>query len=326
MKHFFTKLDNFINQSQNIVLSAHERPDGDALGALLGLSYHLEERGKQVVCFVNDPPPAYFNFLDTQKIINDKEIISNLNYDLVIFLDIGDVKRSYLSSLLSNNANKPIVLSIDHHPTILEYRGNKIVHEYLINPEASSTSEIIYHFLKHINAPISRPMATSLLTGILTDTGGFSNLATTTSSIDAAAKLLGQGALLQEITDRTLKNKTLPILKVWGVALSRLQKDPKTGIVSTAIFLKDLEDCGADLGAIDGIANFLNYLQDATAALLLKELPDGLINGSYRTTTPGVDVSEMAAQFGGGGHAKSAGFTVPGRIEQTPSGWQVVSA
>jgi phosphoesterase RecJ-like protein len=161
------------------------------------------------------------------------------------------------------------------------------------------------------------------LTGILTDTGGFSNMATTTRSMEIASRLLLHGALIQEVNDNTWKNKSLHGLQLWGRALSRLKRNPKTGIVSTAIFQKDFVECGAPNDAIEGIANFLNSLEDAAAALLLKEMPDGLINGSYRTTAADMDVAKLAGRYGGGGHIRAAGFTTPGRIIETDIGWEI---
>lgn len=324
MTHFFRQLDDLFEKSRHVLVTSHDRPDGDAVGAVLGLAHHLAGRGKPHTCFINDAPAAYFDFLDIERITSDLEQVKGLNADLVVLLDMGDVSRSPVASALLNKTSRPVVINIDHHPTRLELDGQTVVDHSLIDQAASSTSEILYRYLTAVGAPIGQSLATSLLTGILTDTGGFSNLGTTIRSMQAAADLLNHGALIQEITERTLKNKSLPSLKLWGRALSRLKQDPSTGLVSTAVFQKDLVDCDAPPEAIDGIANFLNSIQDAEAALLLKETPDGLISGSYRTTQPHVDVSRLAAHYGGGGHAKAAGFTVAGRIEETADGWQVV--
>ena len=317
MTHFFRQIDGLIEKSRHVLVTSHDRPDGDAVGAVLGLAHHLASRGKSHTCFINDAPAAYFDFLDLDKITSDPEQITNIKPDLVVLLDIGDVNRSQVASALLTKTPRPVVINIDHHPTRLELDGQTVVDHSLVDQGASSTSEILYRYLTTIGAPIGQSLATSLLTGILTDTGGFSNLGTTIRSLQDAADLLNHGALIQEITERTLKNKSLPSLKLWGRALSRLKQDPSTGLVSTAIFQKDLVDCDAPPESVDGMANFLNSIQDAEAALLLKETPDGLISGSYRTTQPQVDVSRLAARYGGGGHAQAAGFTGRGPIQET---------
>ncbi len=324
MTHFFRQLDSLFEQSNHVLITSHNRPDGDAVGSVLGLAHHLDGRGKSYTCFIDDAPASYLNFLDTEKIVSDPARLSQINPDLAILLDIGDINRSRVTDKFLTRGPRPVTVNIDHHPTRLELNGQSVADHSLVDREASSTSEILYRYLTAVGAPVGRSVATSLLTGILTDTGGFSNLGTTIRSLQAAADLLNHGALIHEITERTLKNKSLPSLKLWGRALSRLKQDPSTGLVSTAIFQKDLADCDAPPDAVDGIANFLNSIQDAEAALLLKETPDGLISGSYRTTQPQVDVSRLAARYGGGGHAKAAGFTVSGRIQETENGWQVV--
>ncbi|USN53586.1 MAG: bifunctional oligoribonuclease/PAP phosphatase NrnA [Candidatus Nomurabacteria bacterium] len=326
MEYFAPKLQALLQNARHILLTAHERPDGDAIGAMLGLSHYLEQMGKSHLCFSNDRPAPYFDFLDIQRISSNPDDLRTQDFDVIVLLDIGDVKRTQATELLLKGEKKAQVVCIDHHPTRLEYEGRNVVDHAHINVQASSTAELIYSFLTHVGAPITRAMATSLLTGILTDTGGFANLATTPSAMGAAAELLERGAVLKEINDGTLKNKSLAMLRLWGIALSRLQRNVETGIISTALFQKDFLECGVDVDAVDGFANFLNGLDDAKAAFFLKELPDGLISGSYRTTQEGVDVSKMAAEYGGGGHVKAAGFTTPGTIIETPQGWTIKPA
>lgn len=321
MTEAYQALNTLILGAGRILLTAHEHPDGDSIGALLALSYALDWRKKDWVAFTNDPPPDYFSFLDIGRISSDPGVLRPGQFDLVIFLDVGDVKRTAATGAVLTGPNGPRVVNIDHHPTTTIYQGASVVDLNIVIRTLSSTSEILYDFFRTINVPVTRPMATSLLTGILTDTGSFSNLGTTIGSMRTASQLLTRGALIQEVTNRTWKNKSLAMLKLWGRALSRLKRNETTGVVTTAIFQTDLAECGVDNQAAEGIANFLNSLEDATAALLLREMPDGLVNGSYRTTAPDVDVAKIAAQYGGGGHVKASGFTAAGRIVETDLGW-----
>lgn len=314
-----------IDDSRTVLITTHERPDGDAVGALLGLSYILEALGKSWVAFSDDAPPEYFHYLDLRRITTDPSILRAGQFDLVILLDIGDVKRTRATAALLANPDRPRTAVLDHHATTLEFNGTLVIDLAIVYPKVSSTSEILYEFCRENDIVMSRNLATCLLTGILTDTGGFSNMATTTRSMEIASRLLMHGALIQEVNDNTWKNKSLKGLQLWGRALSRLKRNPKTGIVSTAIFQKDLSECQTTNDSIEGIANFLNSLEDATAALLLKEMPDGLVNGSYRTTAPNVDVARLAGQYGGGGHVRAAGFTTPGRIIETEVGWEIAT-
>ena len=119
-------------------------------------------------------------------------------------------------------------------------------------------------------------------------------------------------------------NQSIGMLKLWGRAFSRLTKSKFTNIVMTVITQKDFEECEVENDSAEGVANFLNNLHGAKAVLVLKEQKNGIIKGSLRTTQDGVDVSGFARIFGGGGHKKAAGFSINGKIIETPTGWRIV--
>ena len=159
-------------------------------------------------------------------------------------------------------------------------------------------------------------MSTALLTGIITDTGNFTNSATTPSAMLVASELLRTGGNLNVINQNTVYNQTLGSLKLWGTALSRLTRHDDQNITYTYITQKDLMECDVNDNETEGIANFLNNLDGGNISMILKETKDGQIKGSLRTTSDQHDVSSMAKQLGGGGHKKAAGFTVGGTIEE----------
>jgi phosphoesterase RecJ-like protein len=153
------------------------------------------------------------------------------------------------------------------------------------------------------------------LTGFITDTDSFTNAATSADAMAASGELLRHGGNLHQITGSTIKNKTIPSLKLWGIALSRLQKNEPLNLTYTYITQQDLKDNQANDGELEGIANLLNNLEDTHIAMVLKETTDKKIKGSLRTTRSDVDVTEIAKKMGGGGHKKAAGFVVEGTIE-----------
>lgn len=319
----FAQIRKLLQGARRAVLAVHERPDGDALGAMLALAEHLRSQGKQVITFSRDPIPESFTFLPgSERVVRQAPVLADT--DVVVLLDCGDVERTNLS-FEQRRDGQPTVVNIDHHPTRTLFRGKDIVDVNHIDTRASSTCELIYEYLLATEAPITKPIATCLLTGICTDTGSFQNLATTDTCLAAAAKLLIYGANLPKIIEATYKNKSVGVLKLWGRVLMRLKKDEVTGIVTTVVRQQDLDDCGVDQTAAEGVSNFLNGLGEARVTLVLKEEPDGIIRGSYRTTKSDVDVSALAAAYGGGGHAKAAGFTVKGQLEETPTGWRVIT-
>jgi phosphoesterase RecJ-like protein len=147
------------------------------------------------------------------------------------------------------------------------------------------------------------------------------NLATTGSSVDAASDLLKRGVNLPDLSKRTMNNRSLATLKMWGKALERLQQTPY-GLVYTVLTQEDLAAAGTD--GSEGISNFLNSLDqetDARVILVLTQRDETTVKGSFRTTHPQVDVSKLAQAFGGGGHKKAAGFAVQGKLVETPGGW-----
>jgi len=193
-----------------------------------------------------------------------------------------------------------------------------------VETDAASTTDILFRIFNHNRFRINKEIATCLLTGIITDTGSFSNLATTPQSISNASELLINGARAKDIINNALTKQSIGVLKLWGRAFSRLIKNSHTNIAITVVTLKDFKECGVENESAEGIANFLNNLNGAKAILVLKEQSDGTIKGSLRTTQDNIDVSKLARVLGGGGHKKAAGFTIKGKIEETKGGWKIV--
>ncbi|MBU1148933.1 DHH family phosphoesterase [Patescibacteria group bacterium] len=311
--------DNFV-KAKNILIVIHQNPDGDAIGSGLSLASYFKGKDWPHTIFSLDAPSKQFDFLPDIEVINSKQdVFVYTDFDLVAILDSGDLRYAGVEELINKiPGSRPLLINIDHHHT------NQLFGDLnLVDPAASSTAEILFNFFDDLRIDINQNMATNLLTGILMDTGTFSNPATTIDSLSSSAKLLIQGGKLPQIISHAVKNKELATLKLWGKALSRLKKNNKTGFVTTAITQKDMEECQTNEEATEGVSNFLNNLSDTKAVIVFRELGDGMIKGSLRTTDDLIDVSEIATMFGGGGHKKAAGFTVKGKLEETVDGWQV---
>lgn len=314
----FEKAHQLLKNANKIVIVAHQRPDGDTIGSALALSEYLKHLEKDHEIFCLHQSPEQLSFLKgAHEFKTDPDIIVSGDHDLVVCLDSGDLAYAGIEKHLKQKNNPHTVINIDHHATNTHYG-----HVNIVDAKASSTSELIYHLLSHVDFPISKSMATSMLTGIITDTGGFSNLATTSTALDVASKLLSRGARIWDIQANTSKNKSVTALKLWGIALSRLTRHP-SGIVVTVLTKEDVTKYNADSESLEGIANFLNSVEGARAIMVIREEDEGKIKVSLRTTQPDVDVSAIAKLCGGGGHKKAAGFTINGRIIKTESGWQI---
>jgi phosphoesterase RecJ-like protein len=313
------KLEQLILVAKKTLVMVHQKPDGDALGSGLAFCEFLDTLGKTNDFFALGPITSSADFLPgRRKIKSDFDEITLSDYDLIVILDCGDLKQTGIEEALRALPLEFPIINIDHHQTNENFGVLNIV-----DPESSSTAEIVFSLFEQLNFLFSKDSATLLLTGLITDTANFSNPATTFSSLEAAGRLLARGAKLGEISSNVLQNKSLDVLKFWGTILSRLTENKELGIVTTVITREDLELANLDEEALEGVTNFLNNLKGAKMVLVLKALEDGKIKGSFRTTTPGVDVSRLAKTFGGGGHAKAAGFTIPGKLVKIEGGWKI---
>ncbi len=307
---FFQKL----RAAQHVLIVPHSipNPDGDCLGSALACWHYCQHIGTAATVFCSHDTPEQLSFLPGHEhIVHDPAAIAQTPYDLVLIVDFGELSRSGLADELQAAQRAGIdFMMVDHHATGHDDVGNPKI----VIPEASATCEMIYSLFADEGITISKDMATCLLTGLITDTQNFTNGATTVGSLHAAAELVRAGARPHEVIDRTWKNKQVKILQLWGKILLRLHEDPQTGIVKTAIMLKDLEDAGVPLDAADGMSNFLNNLGTAKAVMVLRQEQGGKVKGSMRTTHRDVDVSVIAQQYGGGGHKMAAGFLTDGEI------------
>jgi bifunctional oligoribonuclease and PAP phosphatase NrnA len=311
----FHTLNYVIRESERILLFAHSRPDGDTTGSVLAFESYIKNLGKFVDIACTDPFPEYLrNFTDTD--FHFPERLDLKSYDLVIACD--SVERGFQKYLHEFKDDQVIAL-IDHHPDITIKKDINIIdHRY------SSVCEIIYDFFSFNDIEIGKDIATFLLIGIISDTGIFQHSNTTPKLMGIASQLMKKGAPMTKIVNTTFSYKNLPTLKLWGKAFEKAKVNPKNGMIVSVITQKDVEECEATSEDIGQVAGILNTVPGTNFALVLTEREDGIVKGSLRSEDyKGVDVSRIAAQFGGGGHKLASGFEVKGKIVETPSGWEI---
>jgi len=307
-----------IKQAKNIFLATHERPDVDAVASVCAFIEFLENLNIPYFAYAPNKPPFQFSFIPHMEKINyEKESFNLDNYDLIIVLDCGNLKRTKLHEEIKNRNADQYLIEIDHHIKTEDGADLEIR-----EPNLSSTTELVHKFFKANKIKINKNIATCILSGILTDSGNFIYQSTSDKTIEISGEMLKYGANLPQIIENTWRNKSLSALKIWGTALSRLELNKKYGIAFSVLTLEDIE--GVDEEDLEGISNFLGNLEGAKAVMLLREQKDGTIRGSLRSAHPTVDVSVLARRLGGGGHAKASGFTIEGKLEKTESGWIIV--
>jgi len=318
MKNFsqeFHTLNFTIKNSENILIFAHSRPDGDTTGACFALAQYIMKLGKKtdIACF--DPLPDYL-----KNIIEDEfkypDHIELSQYKLIIAADSVDRGFNKIKGQLVENQ---IIALLDHHPDITTSGDINI-----INPSFSSVCEIVYEFFTFNKIEINRKMATGLLLGILGDTGMFQHANTTPHALEIASHLMRLGAPLSKIVQTSFSNKKICTLKLWGKAFEKARINSKSGMIYTILTQKDIADCNASTEDIAQVSGILNTVPGTRFALILSEREDGIVKGSLRSEEyKGVDVSHIAAQFGGGGHKLASGFEIKGKIIETAEGWKI---
>ncbi|MEK7655583.1 MAG: DHH family phosphoesterase [Patescibacteria group bacterium] len=307
-----------INDAERILLISDGAPDGDSIGATTAMLGWLLGEQKHVEAFSIEPLPRSLAFLDhAHRITGDTGVFDN-HYDLVLTFDASDPKRSGITEHLPRLHKPAHVVVFDHHATNPLYGDTNAVFT-----DASSTCEIMHRFFEENGVRIDACMATSLLTGITYDTSSFTNGATTISGMNMAAQLFRAGARHTDIIKSLIQNKSVDSLKLWGLALSRLHYDKSRDLATTYFLADDLKAPGSE-ETVEGLSNFLNFVcADSDTILVLRETKDGQVRGSIRSI--GRDISKLAAQYGGGGHKKAAGFSVKGKIEVTENGPRIIT-
>ena len=316
--HFMTSdFANNVSQARDLLAAAarvviicHRNPDGDAIGSLLGLCLLIEKQfpGKQVALHCKDGVPETFNYLPSIA-RTDPHDPTMQEGDVLVFLDSAEPKLTEMheSSPELFGDTYPSIC-IDHHPTNSRYALVNIV-----EPEASSTCEIIVNIADHIGWEITSDAGTALLTGVYTDTGGLLHSNTSAAVYRTVARLLRSGARRQQIVQEVFRTSKLSTLKLWGRVLEKISLNDAGGAIS-AVTEGDFRATGADYSELTGAIDYVNTIPGMRFSLILSQR-NGTVKGSLRTLRDDIDVSKMAGQFSGGGHRKAAGFSLPGKLE-----------
>ena len=304
------QINEQVKQANHILLIPHQNPDGDALGSCTAFMEYLKCLGKRHTAYCATGITPRLSYLaHAQRITSEAAIWQDRTIDLIIVFDSGDLRYAGVADKIAQLPTSVRIVNIDHHITNERYGQLNFV-----LPHASSTAEVLYHFFTGNNISLNANLATSLLTGILTDTDNFTNAATSGKTLAIGHNLLLRGADMQTITVSVFKDKTINTLKLWGVIFARLQKHGTLDLAHTYVLPTDLAEHNVAESDIEGIANYTNNISDARVTLVLKVLADGKVKGSFRTTRDDTDVARIAKALNGGGHKKAAGFTLDGPV------------
>lgn len=292
-------IQTLLQNAQTVLVLSHIRPDGDAVGSLLGLGLALQDAGKDVTMVLSDGVPSNFRHLTGSNLITRRD---KGNSDLIVTVDCADVART--GNILSE---RPVDLNIDHHITNQNFGKLN-----LVDPTAVATSAILASLLPELGLPLNRPIAEALLTGLVSDTIGFRTSNMTPDALRIAAELMEYGANLPELYHQALVQRSFHAVRYWGQALTRLQK--KDRMIWTTLTLEDRKVASYPGNDDADLNHILSTIEAADIAVLFVEQNNNHVKVSWRSQ-PGYDVSKIALKFGGGGHPAASGADIPGNLE-----------
>ena len=289
-----------VEHGQRFLVSAHARPDGDAVGSILACSMILEQLGKQVEMVSCDRVPLIYRSLPCSSVIRQVSRVEG-DYDAVILLECDGVERSRLRGL-----DGRFLINIDHHVS-----GRTFANINWIDTEACAVAEMVYQLAIAAGARITPEMATCLYTAVLTDTGSFCYDGTDAHTFELAAELVRHGARSAAIAKDVYFSHPTSKMMLLGAALSNLRREGRMAWmwVTHDDMLRNNaaeEDC-------EGLVNYAIAIAGVDVAIFLRELSNHHVRLSLRSKGD-VNVARIAERFGGGGHQHASGCTLEGPL------------
>ncbi len=301
-------LDNIleeIKKAETIAIMAHETPDGDAIGSCLAMKLALKQLGKNADVIIREVPQI-FDFLPGREEIKMDSDIEK--YDLAISLDCADFKR-LVGNEYFERAKQTIV--IDHHGSNKMYGDINFV-----NPVAPACCQILIGMFQYFNINIDKELGTCILTGIITDTGGFRYSGVTPETFEFTADLLQKGVNVSDIYKRVLDTRTKANFELMKRIIDRMEFLEDGKVTFTYITNKDLEEVNAGIGDHEGLVEVGRDVEGVEVSVFIRQKDDDI--NSYKISMRSndyVNVSDVCLMFGGGGHEKAAGAVIQGDIE-----------
>jgi bifunctional oligoribonuclease and PAP phosphatase NrnA len=292
-----------IKDSQTIAIAGHIRPDGDCVGSQLGLTLALQNEGKKVFCWNEDVIPQKYRFLDRNEIIQRPK--RGLKFDCVIATDAASFER--LGVVGECVTDRKLFINIDHHESNTRYADLNWV-----SARESSTGELIFRLLQTAKWPVTKPIADCLFTAVSTDTGSFQYPSTRPGTYHVAGELVRRGADLAKITDEVYQSYPLSRARLLRHVYSHFHLTHNNQIAYFWLKKADFARTGADSSDSEGLIDHIRAIEPVVVACVFEEIEPQLTRISLRSKSENVNVNEIAAQFGGGGHPAAAGARIPG--------------
>jgi bifunctional oligoribonuclease and PAP phosphatase NrnA len=302
-----------LRSSDRFILCTHEHPDGDALGSLAAMQHTLTAMGKDAVSFMSSdefPLPYEYRFLSLGRVVSVPP--DDLDRRTIVFLDCGNIDRNPADVLKREDAH---IVNIDHHHD--NTRFGTVNH---VDPEASSTAEIVWRLTKALGVELTHDIAEALYVGLVTDTGRFMYENTGPEAHRMAAELHEAGVDAQAVYRELYENVPPAKLDLLARGLANLQRFDDGALTLAHLSKDDYEASGAEEGYSEGVVDHLRALDGTVVAALVRDQlgpgRDGMRKVSLRAADDRVDVSRIARAHGGGGHRRAAGFSTQAAVPE----------
>ncbi len=301
----------YIEGAQTIAISGHTNPDGDALGSVLGLGLSLRAQfpTKDVDLLLADDGkiPRIYRFLPGADTLAPA-VAHPVSYDLFISVDAPTLERLADSAAVAKRALGRVC--IDHHPARDEFA------EVTVRiTSAAATAVLVSELLEAAGWPLTPDIASCLLTGVVTDTGRFQYQNANPSAFACASRLVDAGAQPSTIALEVYQSQRIEYLRLESIVMSRIETRAEGRVAFSYAYASDLEECGVKPAECDGLIDVVRQVAGTELVLFLRESEPGVIRCNLRSKGK-IDISGIAVELGGGGHAAAAGFTFHGTLAE----------
>lgn len=312
----FKKALELINKSESILITTHTKPDGDACGCIAAMCEALRTLGKKAKPLLLSPNPEWYQFLFVERVpvlgkdVQLEELIEGRfgEFDLIIIVDTNSYNQLPEFGKYLKQANKPVLI-IDHHAT-----ADSLGDVELVESDAAATALIVLDLFKYTGWIITEKIAEVLFVAVATDTGWFQFSNTDSRVLLTCAQLADAGAKPTQLHHKLYETFSPERFRLMVAMLNTLQLHLDGRYATQHIRQQDFKKTGAIYSDTENLINECRRIGTVDVAALFVELKEGRIRCSLRSRGA-IDVSQIAAKFGGGGHKMAAGTFVPGPIE-----------
>lgn len=290
-----------VGAADSLALACHHHPDGDALGSMLAMHLLCEANGKSSVASWPDPwvvAPHYRFLPGLDRCVPPGDFPTDP--DVLVTFDLGHVGR--LGDLAPAVERAGQVVVLDHHPDNQRFGTLNLVDETV-----AATAVLVRQLAAELDWPLTRDVALNLYVGLVTDTGRFRYPNTTPDVFHLAEELSEHDLPIARITRELFERHRFQYVQLLSMALARTQLDTDRGFVVAWLTEQDLDDFDVTFDETEGFIDHVRACEEAEVACVLRESPGEGLRVSLRSTNS-IDVAEIAARFGGGGHSFMAGF------------------